>query len=792
MATAVLTPALLTARRAGSTRGEFFPWIALAPLVFLPLVGQSAYRVDLLLLLMEGIFLYLGARAPVWLLAALMVPELTIPNYTFEVGGVAISNRLVLSIAIFAIIQPHLFSNDWLTARGGKLLFIATLFFIITGLANALAVDASYAFKFARFLSTGVLAMLLVPAALRTEGDVRNLAIVCVIIGFASAGIAIMQHFGSMFPVPLIQSVPHAETPTDFGDWGGRALGLTESPIYLSSSMLLLILPLAGVVLISKQRLGVRLALLLVLFFLVMAVYYSYTRSWTYAAAAGTVPFLILYRGHYLKHLWFGLLIGVVVFFMWTGYQGNRYTLGANEDSSASGRYVLWEIGLRVALDNPVLGVGHNVFTTVAPEYADQIDIETLERQNAADVIGVYEPHNDFLNVWLSFGSVALLLYIALFYASGRNFIIAFNASGSPLIKGLALGSAGALIAYAVNSSFHNLLDSTLTLWLLAGLSTALASIATTEHSRVQMVGHDPEPKVSPGPAPTTAAIPAISDTAATSTPARSSRPAPPAKGEAVRTLPAAREPSVVPGLSVLVRPLRRLVAETGSRVAILASMGQSVVARLPGRAAADGLIDDGSRLSTGATHRHASEGMSRGMAGMALFIASEIMLFGGMFAAYFFVRNQADSWPPADIEHTVSKGVGAILTVVLISSSVAAHYGILGIKRNNRTQFKIGIMLALILGGVFIGGQIYEWLNLLDEGLTAGSGTYGATFYLITGFHGSHVIVGLALLSVVLLRAIWNDFTPTRHLLADAAVLYWHFVDVIWVFVFLILYLSY
>lgn len=188
----------------------------------------------------------------------------------------------------------------------------------------------------------------------------------------------------------------------------------------------------------------------------------------------------------------------------------------------------------------------------------------------------------------------------------------------------------------------------------------------------------------------------------------------------------------------------------------------------------------------------HASEGMSRGMAGMALFIASEIMIFGGLFAAYFYMRNQADTWPPADIEHTVAKDLGALLTVLLISSSVAAHFGIMGIKRNNRSQFKIGIALAIVLGSVFIGGQIYEWFNLMDEGLNAGSGAYGATFYLITGFHGAHVIAGLCMLAVVMLRAIWNDFTPTRHLFADAAVLYWHFVDVIWVFVFTILYLSY
>ena len=187
----------------------------------------------------------------------------------------------------------------------------------------------------------------------------------------------------------------------------------------------------------------------------------------------------------------------------------------------------------------------------------------------------------------------------------------------------------------------------------------------------------------------------------------------------------------------------------------------------------------------------HVEEGMSRGMAGMALFIASEVMLFGGLFAGYFYVRNQAETWPPESVEHTVAKGLGAILTAVLISSSVAAHIGILGIKSGNRTQFKLGIAVAIILGTIFIGGQIWEWLNLMDHGLTA-EGVYGSTFYIITGFHGAHVIAGLLMLGVVLIRAIWNDFTPFRHLFADAAVLYWHFVDVIWVFVFSILYLSY
>jgi cytochrome c oxidase subunit 3 len=186
----------------------------------------------------------------------------------------------------------------------------------------------------------------------------------------------------------------------------------------------------------------------------------------------------------------------------------------------------------------------------------------------------------------------------------------------------------------------------------------------------------------------------------------------------------------------------------------------------------------------------HAEESLSRGMAGMALFIASEIMLFGGLFAGYFYVRNQAESWPPESVEHELSIPIAAILSAILISSSIAAHFGILGVKASNYNAFKLGIALSMVLGTIFIAGQIWEWFTLMDEGLIA-EGAYGSTFYVITGFHGAHVIAGLCMLAVVYLRANWNDFTPRRHLFADAAVLYWHFVDVIWVFVFLTLYVS-
>jgi len=201
--------------------------------------------------------------------------------------------------------------------------------------------------------------------------------------------------------------------------------------------------------------------------------------------------------------------------------------------------------------------------------------------------------------------------------------------------------------------------------------------------------------------------------------------------------------------------------------------------------------------------HAPAQEGagISRGMAGMVFFIGSEIMLFGGLFACYFFVRNQADGWPPEGIEHTPSKWLATCLAALLLASGLLGHMGIIamregryglgpfGIKTNNRQGLLLGMCLAILLGTIFIAIQGYEWFSLLDEGLTAKSGVYGGTFYLLTGFHGAHVIAGLAMLAVVLVRAMWRDFTPHRHLFADAAILYWHFVDVVWVFLVVVIY---
>jgi len=179
-------------------------------------------------------------------------------------------------------------------------------------------------------------------------------------------------------------------------------------------------------------------------------------------------------------------------------------------------------------------------------------------------------------------------------------------------------------------------------------------------------------------------------------------------------------------------------------------------------------------------------EGMSMPLLGMVLFIASEVMFFGGLFAAYFNIRADADQWPPPGIEHLHST-LPAIFTAVLVLSSVTMHLGVMAIRRGNTKALARWVGITLFLGIVFLAGQIYDYSTLE---FTIRDGVFGSTFYTLTGFHGAHVFGGAVYLFIVLIRTLSGQFSKAHHAAVEGATMYWHFVDVVWIALFVTLYL--
>ncbi|WP_121820778.1 cytochrome c oxidase subunit 3 [Halostella salina] len=173
----------------------------------------------------------------------------------------------------------------------------------------------------------------------------------------------------------------------------------------------------------------------------------------------------------------------------------------------------------------------------------------------------------------------------------------------------------------------------------------------------------------------------------------------------------------------------------------------------------------------------------------MALFLATDVGTFGAGFIYYFFVR--VGTWPPSELPDLVGSLVLAN-TAILLVSSVTLHYAHVSLERDKRRRF-LGLLGAtVLLGVVFLAGQLYEYYEfVVAEGFALSSGVYWSAFYGLTGLHGLHVALGVVLLSVVLFRGYRGRYGAERDTGVTTASLYWHFVDVVWIFLVAVLYVG-
>ncbi|MFQ5877681.1 MAG: heme-copper oxidase subunit III [Acidobacteriota bacterium] len=172
----------------------------------------------------------------------------------------------------------------------------------------------------------------------------------------------------------------------------------------------------------------------------------------------------------------------------------------------------------------------------------------------------------------------------------------------------------------------------------------------------------------------------------------------------------------------------------------------------------------------------------------MWIFLCSDAMSFAGLLAAYAAVRLGDPSWPvPGEV---LDVPLTALNTFVLICSSVTMVKALSAIRRGDRARMLLWLLGTMAGGSIFLGIQAYEWTHLIHGGLTIGSSLLGATFFVLTGFHGCHVFSGVSYLACIFVRGARGGYTRERHSSVEIAGLYWHFVDLIWILIFTFVYL--
>lgn len=178
--------------------------------------------------------------------------------------------------------------------------------------------------------------------------------------------------------------------------------------------------------------------------------------------------------------------------------------------------------------------------------------------------------------------------------------------------------------------------------------------------------------------------------------------------------------------------------------------------------------------------------GPAAGRLGMRLLVASLSMLFGATLTGYLLVRSRAPAWPPPGVP-ALPAGL-LVSTVLILACSGAIWAASDGIRRGEERALRLGLLAALALAGAFLASQTVCWFSLVARSFTVRTNLYGFLFYLLTGLHALHVVAGLGPLAVTTARAWKGRYTAASHEGVSNVALYWHFLDAVWLVLFLVL----
>ncbi len=187
------------------------------------------------------------------------------------------------------------------------------------------------------------------------------------------------------------------------------------------------------------------------------------------------------------------------------------------------------------------------------------------------------------------------------------------------------------------------------------------------------------------------------------------------------------------------------------------------------------------------AEHAETSTGLDHRKLVMWIFIASETIFFAALMATYLVYRGHT---PHEEGLGHLSVPVASFNTFILLASSLTMVLSLQAIEAGKRGRMIVLLILTALFGLAFLGGQAFEYNELLKEGISIDTNLFGATFFTLTGFHGTHVAVGILWITMLIIRALRGGITEHNHLAVELGGLYWHFVDLVWVVLFTIIYL--
>ncbi len=186
--------------------------------------------------------------------------------------------------------------------------------------------------------------------------------------------------------------------------------------------------------------------------------------------------------------------------------------------------------------------------------------------------------------------------------------------------------------------------------------------------------------------------------------------------------------------------------------------------------------------------HLYTASGLPTWKVGFWTFMGSECLFFASLISTYMVYKGASTTGPfPSEV---LDIPLTSVSTFVLLMSSLAMVLALDGVQRGSRKLASFWLAMVIVLGGTFLGFQVYEFTHFVHEGLTISQNVFGSSFFVLTGFHGAHVTVGVIWLTVLFIMSLRGKLEPADALKVEIAGLYWHFVDIVWIVIFTLIYL--